>query len=160
MYGFVQFLIRIQVSCIDTVITDHLKVFFRDMSDQTADKVHDGDCLLNVFIVLMPVVIKGDILSVIVQDALCRDHRTAKISADMRSGKRECWTCSAKKTDRDCCRNRILTETELIEAGKWAVGTNQNFEMEYYCKVERADIYRDRIIFTFREGDKRIWQRK
>ena len=78
----------------------------------------------------------------------------------MRSGKRECWTCSAKKTDRDCCRNRILTETELIEAGKWAVGTNQNFEMEYYCKVERADIYRDRIIFTFREGDKRIWQRK
>ncbi len=83
MYGFVQFLIRIQVSCIDTVITDHLKVFFRDMSDQTADKVHDGDCLLNVFFVLMPVVIKGDILSVIVQDALCRDHRTAKISADI-----------------------------------------------------------------------------
>lgn len=79
---------------------------------------------------------------------------------EMRSGKRECWTCSAKKTNRDCCRNRILTETELIEAGKWAVGTNQNFEMEYYCKVERADIYRDRIIFTFREGDKRIWQRK
>ena len=39
-------------------------------------------------------------------------------------------------------------------------GLLQNFEMEYYCKVERADIYRDRIIFTFREGDKRIWQRK
>ena len=53
------------------------------MPDQTADKVHDGDCLLNVFFVLMPVVIKGDILSVIVQDALCRDHRTAKISADI-----------------------------------------------------------------------------
>ena len=71
------------MSCIDTVITDHLKEFFRDMSDQTADKVHDGDCLLNVFFVLMPVVIKGDILSVIVQDALCRDYRTAKISADI-----------------------------------------------------------------------------
>lgn len=78
----------------------------------------------------------------------------------MRSGKRECWTCRAKKADRNCCRNRILTESELTEAGEWATGTDQNFEMEYYCKVERADIYRDKIIFTLREGDKRIWQRK
>ncbi len=78
----------------------------------------------------------------------------------MKSGKRMCWICSARKSDRNCCENRVLPETEFIEAGKWATGTDENFDMKYYCKVEKADIYKDRIVFTLREGGTRVWQRR
>ena len=78
----------------------------------------------------------------------------------MKSGKRKCWVCNAKKSNKDCCKNRMLPEEELVEAGKWIAGGDDDFDMRYYCKVEKADIYADKIVFTLREGGTRVWQRK
>lgn len=88
--------------------------------------------------------------------ATCFSHRTAcgecgTSAVRMRSGTRKCWICNEKKSNKDACQNRILTETELTEAAKWAIGTDENFEMEYYCKVGKAVIFKDRIEFLMRE---------
>lgn len=97
--------------------------------------------------------------------ATCFSRRTAcgecgAAEVRMRSGTRMCWTCAAKKADSGACANRILTEAELEEAGRWAVGEGPNFGMRYYCGVESAAVYADRIVFRMREGGERTWTRR
>lgn len=97
--------------------------------------------------------------------ATCFSYRTScgecgagMVRMNCYSGK--CWSCASKKSNRDACMNRILKEPELIEAAVWALDSDENYEMQYYCKVKKAVVYRDRIVFHMKEGGEKVWQRR
>lgn len=73
---------------------------------------------------------------------------------------RPSWFCSIKKNDGKACTHKYMKETELYEAGKWAVGTDENLEMEIYCKIAKTISYNDRIEFYMKEGGIKVWERK
>ena len=57
--------IDVTAPCVDATITDHLEVFFRDMANQTFNELHDWDCLLDIDIILVTVVMKGNKVAII-----------------------------------------------------------------------------------------------
>ncbi|RRK34430.1 hypothetical protein EBB54_26165 [Schaedlerella arabinosiphila] len=58
----VQFFIRFTVAGIKTAITDHLKVFFRDMSDEPLKKFNNGESFFYISIIFVAVIMKRDSL--------------------------------------------------------------------------------------------------
>lgn len=70
---------------IDTVITDHLKVFFRDVSDEPFDEVHSRNSLVHKDIIFVSVVVECNGISklVIGVDTGSCNHGTAEIAADI-----------------------------------------------------------------------------
>ena len=81
--GPAELFVKLPASSINTAIADHLKMFFRDMPDQTLNKLHDRDGLFHIFIILMPVVVESDQIAVIPVNAGSGDHRPAKIAPDI-----------------------------------------------------------------------------
>lgn len=73
---------------------------------------------------------------------------------------RPAWFCNIKKTNGKGCTHKYMKEEELYEAGKWAVGTDENLEMQIYCKIAKTVSYNDRIEFYMKEGGIKIWERK
>ena len=68
---------------IKPAVADHLKVFFRDMPDETLNKFNGRECFLYISTVFMAVVMKSDILPVIMVNAGGCNYGPAKISADI-----------------------------------------------------------------------------
>lgn len=81
--GTVKTFIFFTMSCIDTVITNHLEMLFRDMSDQPFNELHGRNFFNNEFFVLMPVVMESDIVAVIIVNTFCGDDRSAEITTDV-----------------------------------------------------------------------------
>ena len=81
--GPAEFFVDLPVPGINAAIADHLKMFFRDMADQTLYKLHDRDGLFHICIILMAVVMEGNEVTIIFVNAGSCDHRTAEIAADI-----------------------------------------------------------------------------
>jgi site-specific DNA recombinase len=77
-----------------------------------------------------------------------------------RKGYDKCWICAAKKTDKDTCSIKYITEDELIKASISILGTDDNYEMRFYCEIEKAVVFNDRVDFFFKKGDVKTWQRE
>lgn len=77
-----------------------------------------------------------------------------------RKGYDKCWMCAAKKTDKDTCSIKYITEDELIKASINILGSDDNYEMRFYCEIEKAAVFNDRVDFFFKKGDVKIWQRE
>ena len=77
--------VGLAMASIDTVITDHLKVFFRDVSDEPFDEVHGRNGLVNKDIIFVSVVVEGNDISklVIGVNTGRGNHGTAEIAADI-----------------------------------------------------------------------------
>ena len=75
--------VNFAVTCIETAIADHFKVFFRDMADQSFDEFNSRNRFFYVFIIFMTIVMKSNRLSVIAINPRGGDNRTAKIAADI-----------------------------------------------------------------------------
>ncbi len=71
---------------VNAVITDLLKMFFRDMLYQAADKFQNRDGFCYKFFVLMAAVMEGYIFTVITVNAGCGNDRPAKVTANIFSG--------------------------------------------------------------------------
>ena len=78
-----EFFVDLPVPGINAAIADHLKMFFRDMADQTLYKLHDRDGFFHILIILMAIVMEGNEVAIIFVNAGSGDHRTAKIAADI-----------------------------------------------------------------------------
>jgi hypothetical protein len=77
-----------------------------------------------------------------------------------RKGYDKCWICATKKTDKDTCSINYITEDELIKASISILGTDDNYEMRFYCEIEKAVVFNDRVDFFFKKGDIKTWQRE
>ena len=78
-----EFFVDLPVPGINAAIADHLKIFFRDMADQTLYKLHDRDGFFHIFIILMAIVMEGNEVAIVFVNAGSSDHRTAEIAADI-----------------------------------------------------------------------------
>lgn len=79
----VQFFVGFTVAGIKTALTDHFKVFFRDMADEPLNKFNSGESLFYISIIFVAVVMERNSLPVIVVNAGGRDDRPAKVSTDI-----------------------------------------------------------------------------
>lgn len=75
--------IRIAVPGIESVITGHLKVFFRYMLDKQGNEVHYGKSFFNVGIVFVFIVVEGHIFTIIGINAGGCDNRASEIATDV-----------------------------------------------------------------------------
>ena len=50
---------------IDTIVTQHLEMFFGDMDDESFDKVQGGDAFFNGFVIFVPCVMKSNKFTII-----------------------------------------------------------------------------------------------
>lgn len=64
-----EFFVILAVAHIQAAIADHFIMLFRDMLDQAPDELHDRDGFLDIFVILMPVVMESDKVTVIFIDA-------------------------------------------------------------------------------------------
>jgi DNA invertase Pin-like site-specific DNA recombinase len=71
-----------------------------------------------------------------------------------------CWICVAKKTDKNACSISYITEDELIKASIKILGTDDDYEMRFFCEIEKAVVFNDRVDFYFKKGDVKTWQRE
>ena len=71
------------MACIEAAITDHFKVFFRDVPDQTSDEIHSRKCFFNIGIILMTVVMESNVFTIVVINAGYRDDRPSKVTANI-----------------------------------------------------------------------------
>lgn len=76
-------MVRTAVSGIDPIVTNHFKMFFRDMLSQACDEVKSRNGFYNEFIVFMAVVMKRNRITVISINARGGDDRPAQITADI-----------------------------------------------------------------------------
>lgn len=63
--GTTELFIGATMACIDAIIADHLEIGFRDVSDQSFHEIQYGNGLVNKFVVFVPVVVKGNRVTVI-----------------------------------------------------------------------------------------------
>lgn len=71
------------MSCIESIVANHLKMFFRYMLDESPNEIKNRDCFCNEFSVFVSVVVKGDIISIIVINTRSGDYWSTKISPDI-----------------------------------------------------------------------------
>ena len=71
------------MSCIESLVANHLEVFFRDVTDKTLNEVHYGNFFHNEFFIFMPVVMKRDKVTIIVVYAFCGNDRSSKIPSNV-----------------------------------------------------------------------------
>ena len=69
MYGTMKFGIYFSVCCIETAISNHFKVFFRDVSDETFDETYGRDSFFHIFFVFMPIVMKSNEFTIVLIDS-------------------------------------------------------------------------------------------
>ena len=75
------------VPCVDAVIPDHFKVFFRDVLNEEADKVQSGNSSGNELLIFVAIIMISHKLTIIVIDTGCSNDRPAKIAADIFSNR-------------------------------------------------------------------------
>ena len=63
--GAVELFVNVSSSGIKPAITNHFKVFFRDMPNQAFDEIHGRDGFFNIGIILMTVVMEGYVFAII-----------------------------------------------------------------------------------------------
>ena len=73
-------------SGINTIVSEHFKLFFRDVTDEAGDKFHCRNTFCNGFIIFVPGVVEGNIFSIVAVDTGRSNHRPPKVSADIFDG--------------------------------------------------------------------------
>jgi hypothetical protein len=71
---------------IDAIITNHFKMFVRDMNDQTINKVDGRNAFGNGFVIFVSLIMKRDGVTVIRINSGSCNNRSPKISADIFNG--------------------------------------------------------------------------
>lgn len=83
MYCSLKFGIDLSMSCIQSTIANHLKVFLWNVPDETFDEIYGRDSFLHIFFILMAVVMKSDHFIVIFINAGSGYDRTSEITPDI-----------------------------------------------------------------------------
>lgn len=68
---------------IKAVIADHFEILIRDMLDEKFDEIHSRNGLFDKSIILMPVIMESDVVSVIRVNSRESNDRTSEITSDI-----------------------------------------------------------------------------
>ena len=69
--------------CIQSSISDHFKVFFWNVADETFDEIHGRDCFLDIFFIFMAVVMKSNHFAIIFINTGSGYDRTSEIATNI-----------------------------------------------------------------------------
>ena len=69
--------------CIQTAIADHFKMFFRDVTDEPFDEIHDRQGLFHILFIFVAVIVESNGISVIAVNPGSGNYWPAKISSDV-----------------------------------------------------------------------------
>ena len=83
VHSFVQGFVSFTVAGIETIVPCHFKMFFRDMLDQKFYKIQRRNSFFNVCIILVPVVMESDEVTIIGINPGSSNHRAAQITGDI-----------------------------------------------------------------------------
>ena len=78
--------VNLPVTGIDTTITDHFIMLFRDVPDKTLYKFHNRDGFFHILLIFVAVVMESDKVAVIFINPGCSDDRTAKLASNVFDG--------------------------------------------------------------------------
>lgn len=81
--GTAELFVRVTVTCINAIITNHLEIGFRDMSDKSFHEFQYRNGFVNKFVVFMPVVVESNKITIIFINAGGGDNRAPEVSADV-----------------------------------------------------------------------------
>ena len=76
-------LVRFTMSGINSIITDHFKMFFRDVLSKPWHEIKNRDGFDDQFLVFMAIVMKSNRIPIVRVDSGCSDYRTPKIASDI-----------------------------------------------------------------------------
>ncbi len=79
----VEFRVHLTVSGIQAAIPDRFKVFFRNVADQTLDKIHNRKSLFHICVVFVAVIVERNRIAIIAVNSGCGDDGPAKIAANV-----------------------------------------------------------------------------
>lgn len=82
------------VTGVETIVTQHFEMLFRDMNNQPFYKVKGRNTFRNILIVFMSCVVKGNVIAIIFVNTGSGNNRTTEISADIFNsdiGSTEIW---------------------------------------------------------------------
>lgn len=78
--------VNFPVAGIDTTITDHFIMLFRNMPDEPFYEIHNRNGFFHVFVIFVPVVVESNKAAVIFVNPGCGDYRTPEIAANIFDG--------------------------------------------------------------------------
>lgn len=78
-----KFRIYLTVSGIKAAISDHFKMFFWDVTDQSFDEIYNRESFLHICVILVAVVVKRNSICVITVNSGEGDNGSSKIAADV-----------------------------------------------------------------------------
>lgn len=81
--GTIEFRVDVTVPCVESAITDHFKMLFWYVADQTLNEIHSRDGFLDIFFIPVAMIVEGDRMAIIIIDPGRGDDRPAKIAADV-----------------------------------------------------------------------------
>ena len=83
MYRTTKFGICLSVPCVETAISNHFEVFFRDVSDETFDEINGGDGFFHIFFVVMAIVMKSYAFTIVLINSGSGNNRATEITTDI-----------------------------------------------------------------------------
>ena len=83
VYSFMKCFVSFTVTGIETIVSGHFKMFFRDVLDQKFYKIQCRNRFFNVCIILVSVVMESDEITIIGINPGSSNHRAAEITGDI-----------------------------------------------------------------------------
>lgn len=83
VYSFMKRFVSFTVTGIETIVSGHFKMFFRDVLDQKFYKIQCRNRFFNVCIILVSVVMESDEITIIGINPGSSNHRAAQITGDI-----------------------------------------------------------------------------
>lgn len=78
--------VNFPVAGIDTAITDHFIMLFRNMPDEPFYEIHNRNGFFHIFVIFVPVVVESNKIAVIFVNPGCGDYGTPEIAANIFDG--------------------------------------------------------------------------
>ena len=84
------------MSCIQAAVSDHFKMFFRDVPDQAFDEIHNRQGFFHILFIFVTVIVESDSVCVIPVNSGSGNYGSAQIASDVFGncfGITEIWFC-------------------------------------------------------------------
>lgn len=78
-----EFFINLPVAGVNAAITDHFVMFFRDVTDQAFDELHNRKSFFHTGVIFMTVVMEGNKVAIVFINPGSGNHRASELTPDV-----------------------------------------------------------------------------
>ena len=136
-----KFGIYFSVPCIKTAISNHFKVFFRDVSDEAFDEINGRDGFFYIFFVFMAIVMKSNEFTIVLINSGSGNNRATKITTDILDNVLRCLLYTSSITV-DGQEIKIYAKANAEELPWGEIGVDVVLECTgFYTSKEKASAH-------------------